>query len=506
MVLEKLEPSIVWRIFENLLASTPRESKKEAKIRVAIKKWVADQSKAATIPYAVVEDAAGNLLVRVPATHGMESCPPILLQGHLDMVCETNRAGGFDFQNTPIPVRMDKNAEWVSADGTTLGADNGIGVALSLALLADRGKDNVHGPLEILYTVDEETGLTGAFALDPKSFGIRSRMMLNLDSEKMGYITIGSAGGGDIELTKELSQTKRPGKDKQFIRLNVSGLQGGHSGVDIHLPRASANKIVARLLSLVSREVGLGLCYWNGGTKHNAITREAEAKFAVSGEKAVQAEQLLTSEKAALFAYYKNTAGNASPLEPNLKIEWAKSDSAPFFSVEDSSRILSTANAIPHGPIRFSPDVPGLVETSCNFAIAKTEGPKIMFHLSTRSSVDAELEALRSSFVDLAKLGGWSITKLPAYPGWKPEPMSKFLQFVKSHYESVLQREVMIEAIHAGLECGIIGARIPGMQMVSIGPTVQNAHSPEERLHVPDVAIFYRLLKELLTALPDLKA
>ncbi len=506
MVLEKLEPSIVWQIFETLLTRTPRESKREAKIRATIKKWAADQSKAASVPYGTLEDSAGNLLIRVPATRGMESCPPVLLQGHLDMVCETNRPGGFDFQNNPIPVRIDKNAEWVSADGTTLGADNGIGVALALALLADRSKDNVHGPLEILFTVDEETGLTGAFALDMKSFGIKSRMMLNLDSEKMGYITIGSAGGGDLELTKELSQTERLGKDKQFMKLSVSGLQGGHSGVDIHLPRASANKIMARLLSLLSREVGLSLCYWNGGTKHNAITREAEAKFAVSIDKGAQAEQLLTAEKAALLAYYRNTAGNASPLEPNMKIDWTKSDSAPIFSAEESSRILSTASIIPHGPIRFSPDVPGLVETSCNFAIVKTEGPNILFHLSTRSSVDAELEALRNSLVDLAKLGGWSVAKLPAYPGWKPEPKSKFLQFVKSHYESVLQREVTIEAVHAGLECGIVGARIPGMQMVSIGPTVENAHSPDERLHIPDVAIFYKLLKDLLTSVSSLKA
>jgi dipeptidase D len=506
MVLEKLEPSIVWNTFETLLTNTPRESKKEAKIRAVVKKWVADQSKAFSIPYGVVEDAAGNLLIRVPATRGMESCPSILLQGHLDMVCETNRPGGFDFQNNPIPVRMDKNAEWVSADGTTLGADNGIGVSLALALLADRSKDNVHGPLEILFTVDEETGLTGAFALDTKSFAIKSRMMLNLDSEKTGYITIGSAGGGDLELIKELPQTERPGKDKQFMKLNVSGLQGGHSGVDIHLPRASANKIMARFLSLLSREVGLSLCYWNGGTKHNAITREAEAKFAVPTEKAAKAEQLLAAEKTALLAYYKNTTGNASPLEPNMKIEWAKSDPAPIFSADDSSRVLSTASIIPHGPIRFSPDVPGLVETSCNFAIAKIEGPKILFHLSTRSSVDAELEALRNSLVDLAKLGGWNVEKPAAYPGWKPEPKSKFLQFVKSHYESVLQREVIIEAVHAGLECGIIGARIPGMQMVSIGPTVENAHSPDERLRIADVAVFYRLLKDLLSSLPTLKS
>jgi len=503
MVLEKLKPSVVWEIFETLLTRTPRESKKEAKVRAAIKKWAADQSKAASVPYVTVEDSAGNLLIRVPATRGMESCPPVLLQGHLDMVCETNRPGGFDFQNNPIPVRIDKNAEWVSADGTTLGADNGIGVALALALLADRSKDLAHGPLELLFTVDEETGLTGAFALDMKSLGMKSRMMLNLDSEKMGYITIGSAGGGDLIFTRESPQVDRPGKDRQFVKLTVSGLQGGHSGVDIHLPRASANRIMVRLLSAVSREVRLDLCYWNGGTKHNAITREAEAKFAVPTVESDQAEQLVTADKAALLAYYKNAAGNATPLEPNLKIEWTWSDSSPAFSTEESSRILATANVIPHGPIRFSPDVPGLVETSCNFAIAKTEGPKVVFHLSARSSVDAELEALRNSLVDLGKLGGWNVTKQQAYPGWKPEPMSPFLQFVKSHYESVLQQKVQIEAVHAGLECGIIGARIPGMQMVSIGPTVENAHSPDERLRIADVAIFYRLLKDLLASLPQ---
>jgi dipeptidase D len=505
MVLEKLEPNVVWQIFETLLTRTPRESKKEAKIRTAITRWVADLSKATSVAMTVNEDVAGNILIRVPATHGMEACPPILLQGHMDMVCETSRSGGFDFQNNAISVRIDKDGEWVSANGTTLGADNGIGVALALALIADRSKDMAHGPLELLFTVDEETGLTGAFALDTKSMGIQSRMMINLDSERMGYITIGSAGGGDMLFTKELSLTNRPRKDQHFLTITVSGLQGGHSGMDISLPRANANKVMARLLSLVSREAGLSFCFWNGGSKHNAIARDAEAKFGVPANKAAQVEQLLAGERAALLAYYRSTVAGATPLEPNMKIEWTKSDPGATFAPDESSRIVSTGNAIPCGPLRFSPDVPRLVETSCNFAIVKTEGSKILFHLSTRSSVDAELEALRNSLTDIAMLAGWTVTKQPAYPGWKPLPSSPFLQYVKQHYESVAKQKVEVVAIHAGLECGIIGARIPGIQMVSIGPTVTGAHSPDEKLRIADVAVFYRLLKTLLKSLPSLR-
>ena len=505
MVLEKLEPNVVWQIFETLLTRTPRESKKEAKIRAAITRWVADQSKATSVPMTVNEDTAGNLLIRVPATRGMEACPPILLQGHMDMVCETSRPSGFDFQDNAIPVRIDKDGQWVSADGTTLGADNGIGVALALALIADRGKDVAHGTLELLFTVDEETGLTGAFALDPKSLGIQSKMMINLDSEQMGYITIGSAGGGDMLFTKELPLTDLSRKDHHFLTITVSGLQGGHSGIDINLPRANANKVIARLLSLVSREAGLSLCSWNGGSKHNAIARDAEAKFGIPAGKANQVEQLLTGERAALLAYYRSTVAGSTPLEPNMKIEWILSDPGATFSPDESSRIVSTGNAIPYGPLRFSPDVPGLVETSCNFAIVKTEGSRVLFHLSTRSSVDAELEALRNTLTDIAMLAGWTVTKQPAYPGWKPLPSSPFLQYVRQQYELVAKQKIEVEAIHAGLECGIIGACIPGIQMVSIGPTVTGAHTPDEKLHIADVAVLYRLLKTMLKALPNLK-
>ena len=251
LVLENLEPKLVWEIFENVFIATPRESKKEEKIREALKNWISERASSESLNISVVEDEAGNLLVKKPATAGMESTPPILFQGHMDMVCETDRSDGFDFDNNPIPVRIQDNGEWVDADGTTLGADNGIGCSLGLALMFDKGVK--HGPLEVLITVDEETGLVGAFSLEPDEMGIESKILANLDSESVGIITIGSAGGGDTTLTKNLSKSDASGFD--HLRLVVKGLFGGHSGVDIHKHRANANKIIARLLSSLAEMV-----------------------------------------------------------------------------------------------------------------------------------------------------------------------------------------------------------------------------------------------------------
>ena len=495
MVLESLEPKLVWEIFEEVFTKTPRESKKEDKIRAKLKSWIPERAKSLGIEIEVIEDEAGNLLLKRGPTGGMESTQPLLLQGHMDMVCETDRPRGFDFDKNPIPVRIQDNGEWVDADGTTLGADNGMGTSIALALMLDL--EVKHGPLELLITVDEETRLVGAFALEPDKMGIKSKLMINIDSESLGIITIGSAGGGDTDLTKKLELKEITG-DATFYNLFVSGLFGGHSGVDIHKHRANANKLVARILSTVVGEMNVHLCNWNGGSKHNAITREASAKFAIETSKVGQAEDLMKTARKAILTYYKD-------LEPDIQINWEKSSAEPAISLDESKRIIQTINIIPHGPIRFSPNVEGLVETSNNVAVVKTEDSKVSVLLSTRSSVDSELDSFRRSIDDLAQLSGWDVVQRPSYPGWNPEPKSPFLSFVRKHFEKITGRDVKVEAIHAGLECGIIGSKIPGIQMVSIGPKLENPHTPDERLRIIDVEILYNVLKAIMADLSNLK-
>ncbi|MHA2140377.1 MAG: beta-Ala-His dipeptidase [Candidatus Thorarchaeota archaeon] len=501
MVLENLEPKLVWQIFEEVFTQTPRASKKEDKIRAKIKEYVQAKSDAAGLTVTISEDETGNILLKTPATKGMEKAPPILLQGHMDMVCETDRPDGFDFDNNPIPVRIQDNGEWIDADGTTLGADNGIGSSIGIALVLD--PNVAHGPLEVLITVDEETGLVGAFGLDLKKLGIESKLMMNIDSEDLGVITIGSAGGGDTTLTKKLNMKDVTG-EAAFYDLSVSGLFGGHSGVDIHEPRANANKLIARMLTLIVEKMNVHLCSWNGGSKHNAIARESVAKFAVETGRAAETEKLLEEASEAIFAYYKYAAPGATPLEPDIKIEWKESEPALAFSLEESKKIIQLVNVIPHGPIRFSPSVKGLVETSNNLAIIKTDDSEISVLMSTRSSVDSELDSFRKAISDLAQLGGWDVTQKTAYPGWNPEPKSPFLAYVRSHLEKVSNSEVKVEAIHAGLECGIIGSKIPGIQMVSIGPRMENPHTPDERLRIADVGILYNVMKSILKDLGSL--
>ncbi len=502
MVLESLEPTLVWEIFERVFTATPRESKKEEKIRAKLKSWIPERAKSQGVDIQITEDGAGNLLIKRAGFEGMESAPSLLFQGHMDMVCETDREAGFNFDKDPIPVRIQDNGDWVDADGTTLGADNGVGVALALAILLDPTVKS--GPLELLITVDEETGLVGAFALEPNSMGITSKLLVNVDSEKLGVITIGSAGGGDTTLTKSL-ETKKVAGNAAFYDLEITGLFGGHSGVDIHKHRANANKLVARMMSKLVKEMNVHLCEWNGGSKHNAIPRESRVKFAVESDKANLAEAILEQARSEIYTYYKMTAKGSTPLEPDISIKWSKSESMPAFSLDESLNIITSINITPHGPLRFSPSVEGLVETSNNVAIIKTEGSMIQVLLSTRSSVDTELEFFRAELYDIAKLSGWEIVLNPMYPGWNPDPNSPFLKFIQKHYEDATKTDVKIEAIHAGLECGIIGSKIPGLQMVSIGPTADNAHTPDERVKISDIPILYTLLKSVVQDLPNAK-
>ncbi|MCF2140236.1 MAG: beta-Ala-His dipeptidase [Candidatus Lokiarchaeota archaeon] len=494
MVLEHLKPQIVWEIFENLFLATPHESKHEEPIRKKIKDWIDSVVKPKIPAITIDEDEIGNLFISVPASPGYEKVQPLLLQGHMDMVCVSNEP--FDFQTNSITPEIEPNGEWITAHGTSLGADNGIGVSMALALLIDPDSDFKHGPLEILITVDEETGLTGAFELDIEKFKIKSRAMLNVDSEELGVITIGSAGGGDSKLEKRLTKFSDFSKFDTFFTLNISGLIGGHSGGDIHLPRANANKLIARMLSkLVIAKVPFVITKWNGGTKHNAITRNSEIVFGIQKEYEDQMNKILINEKNALFSYYQH---GENPFEPNLSITITSTTPQPYFSPEESALIITTGNLIPSRAIVLSPTIPGLTETSNNFAIVKTTDSGIIFHLSSRSSVQADLEWIRDQLEQLASITKWHYIREKAYPGWNPDPQSSFLAYVKKIYMQELGKEVGVGAVHGGLETGLIGAKIPGMKMVAIGPDIHNPHSPDERVNIHSVEKMYQIIKSII--------
>ncbi|MFW9845095.1 MAG: beta-Ala-His dipeptidase, partial [Candidatus Thorarchaeota archaeon] len=393
------------------------------------------------------------------------------------------------------PLKLKIDGDILTADGTTLGADNAIGTSIALAILLDPNLKT--GLLELLITVDEETGLTGAFALDTKKLVIESRLLINIDSGDLGTITIGSAGGGDTTFKKNLQVNDVTG-EATFYELVVSGLFGGHSGVDINKHRGNANKMMARLLAPILEDMNVHLCRWNGGSKHNAITREAIAIFAVESGKSSRTEEILETVSIELMEYYKE-------LEPDLKIKWEKSKAEPAFSLDESKRIIQSIRLLHQGPVAFSPAIDGLVETSNNVAVVETNGSEIRVLMSTRSSVDAELTEFRKILATIGQLSGWEVIQKPAYPGWKPDPESPFTKFISSQYAPFVDKELDIKAIHAGLECGIIGAKLPGMKMVAIGPTALNAHTPDEKVKIATVGAVYDFLVSVVKELPNLK-
>jgi dipeptidase D len=332
--------------------------------------------------------------------------------------------------------------------------------------------------------------------------GIESKLLVNLDSEDLGVITIGSAGGGDTNLSKSLGRSSASGLS--YFNLQVKGLFGGHSGVDIHLPRANANKLVAGMLAELLKASDVYLSGWNGGDKHNAIPREAAAVFGVPSKGVDDVERALVKARDSLVAYYRNDAKGATPLEPEMEITWHSVEPAQVFSAEESRKMIWLVNILPHGPQTFSPQVSGLVETSNNVAAVKTHDTGASVLMSARSSVDSELEALREKLREAAVMAGWEVELKGAYPGWNPEPQSPFLKYVVELFKSATGEEPQVKAIHAGLECGIIGSKIPGIQMLSIGPAIKNAHTPDEKVKIEDVAVLYRITKDILANLDKL--
>ena len=480
-----LEPRLVWSHFAAIL-DVPRPSKKEEKISAHVQQWAASRG------FTVRRDAIGNLVVVVPATRGHEQAPVVVLQGHLDMVCEKNADVELDFDTQGISAWVD--GDWVRTRGTTLGADNGIGLASALAIADDQ--EAVHGPLELLCTVDEETGLTGAKKLDASI--VTGRLMLNLDTEEDGALYIGCAGGADIHSSVRISRrTGAPGSSP--YRLMVRGLKGGHSGLNIIENRGNAIKLATRVLAkALTAGARVELVSLDGGSKHNAIPREAFAVLRLlAGDRSA-----LDAAVAAALAAGKEEFGE---IEPDLEIVVeAISESAGNDQVFDDGvrdRLLSLLIGIPHGVLSMSRAVPGLVETSNNLAVVTTEAERVLIVTSHRSSVMAALYAAGDQIAAVAAANGAGVEVHDAYPGWAPNASSPLLKKTVEVYERLFAKRPEVKAIHAGLECGLLIEKAPGMDAISIGPEIRNPHSPDEVVQISTVGKFYHLLKELLRQL-----
>ena len=472
----------VLRWFE-AISRIPRRSGDEARVRAWLQGWAAERGLGHRA------DAAGNLVIEVPATSGYEDAPGVILQGHMDMVCEKAKGSGHDFSQDPI--RLVTDGDWLRADMTTLGADNGIGIALGLAV-ADAG-DVEHPPLELLFTVDEETGLTGARALEPGF--VRGRVLLNLDSEDEGVLTVGCAGGQSTQIRMAPAQGAVP-REHVALRVTVGGLSGGHSGVDIHDQRANAIQALARALQALGGLGDLRLAAADGGTAHNAIPRDAEALVWLPGEASDAAHRAIAALEAALRVEYART-------DPALAVSVtdAADASAMALTAADTRRLTDLLLALPHGVDRRSPEIEGLVETSNNLATLTVRDGDARILTSQRSSSMARLRLLTDRITATARLAGADAESTAGYPAWTPNMDSPLLARCRALYEQLFGKPPVVEVIHAGLECGIIGARSPGLDMISFGPTIQNPHSPAERLHLPSVAPVYTLLCALLGSL-----
>jgi dipeptidase D len=475
-----LKPEMVWKYFARI-SRIPRGSKNET----AMTRFVVDTAK--KLGLSAQTDKLGNVVVRKPASAGLEKIRPVALQGHLDMVCEKNRDKNHDFLKDPI--QLVRNGNILTADGTTLGADNGIAVATNLAIMEDRTLK--HGPLEFLFTVDEETGMTGVANLKPDF--LESRTLLNLDSEEEGTLYVGCAGGKDTTGTWKFACEKAPDRSI-FAQVKVSNLKGGHSGLEIDKGRGNAIKIAGRVLQTLEAS-GARLSSIDGGNKHNAIPRECEASLFLPVKKIVAAEQILGK----LYATVKNElAISEQDLKIDLTLDFRNRRNGKVLKRALQKKILLVIAALPHGVIKMSETIAGLVETSTNLAVIKTGKDSLTVTTSQRSSVASRLAEIVDSVSSVFALGGASIRYTDGYPGWEPDMKSPILKTARSVYRSLYGKSIKVKAIHAGLECGIIGERIPGMDMLSFGPTIEGAHSPDERIYIDSVEKFWKFLLEIL--------
>jgi dipeptidase D len=475
--IDGLEPAPVFRYFAEI-SRIPRGSTNEKAIGAYL------LATAKKLGLEATQDACGNVLVRKPASPGYEQSPGVCLQGHMDMVCEKDKDTPHDFLKDPLKLVRDGN--FLRASGTTLGADNGIAVATGLAVMEDTSLS--HGPLEILFTVDEETGLTGANNLQPGF--LRSGTLLNLDSEDEGELYVGCSGGRDTTGTWPVEHDDVPAGGTG-LKVTVKGLKGGHSGLEIHTGRGNALKMITRVL-LALQELGARVAKVEGGNKRNAIPREAEASVWLPRARAAQAAECVARMHAAI-------AAEVSTVEPGLMIACAPAGGVrKVLKKTLQKKVLLTLAGLPHGVLRMSTDIPGLVETSSNLAIMQTGRKAVSIQTSQRSSVASELDEASQMVRSIFELGGAVVTGSHGYPGWKPNLASPILELARTTYRALFGKDPEIKAIHAGLECGIIGEKYPGMDMVSFGPTMREVHSPNEHLHIDTVGRFWTFLVTLL--------
>lgn len=481
-VLKDLKPARVYHYFAEI-CQIPRPSKHEGKIAA----YLADFGRKHNLE--TIVDKTGNVIIRKPASKGMEHLKSVVLQSHMDMVCEKNSDVQHDFDTDPIQPYIDGG--WIKAKGTTLGADDGIGIATQLAILD--ATDIAHGPIECLFTVDEETGLTGAFGLDKTT--LKSTILLNLDSEDEGEIFIGCAGGKDTVITLPCKMENSTVKSEGY-RIKVSGLKGGHSGDDINKGLGNANKILNRLLWVATQEFELRLASFNAGNLRNAIAREGSAVVAIPVDKGKDFVKFVQEFNTTVRAEYNIT-------EPGLLIEAVAAENpAKVMDHDTQQKLLNSVYACPHGVIAMSASIPDFVETSTNLASVKTKEDSIEITTSQRSSVESEKNDIGNMVVSVFNLAGGKSVHSDGYPGWTPNPDSKILEISKVAYERLFGYSPKVKAIHAGLECGLVGEKYPLMDMISYGPTLRGVHSPDERLEIASMQKFWDFTIEILKNIP----
>jgi len=478
-----IEPKNVWKNFVEL-TKIPRPSKKEAKIIEYMKSWADSKGLESIV------DEVGNVIVRKPATPGMENRKGVILQGHLDMVPQKNNDTEHDFEKDPIQAYID--GDWVTAKGTTLGADNGMGVAAAMAVL--EATDLVHGPIEALMTIDEETGMTGAFELKPGL--LQGDILMNLDSEDEGELYIGCAGGIDLTAKFKYKEKKVP-KGSVAVKLTVTGLKGGHSGIDIPLQRGNANKIMFRFLQKAEGHHKAKLASISGGDMRNAIPREAVAVITMP-------ESELEEFQNCVKKFEEIILSEINVPDPGLKIIAEKTD-LPKFIIDNKTakKLYKAINAVPHGPVRFIDGMSDVPETSTNLGIVKSEKGKIMAANLIRSSSETSKHQLKDSMAGLFKLAGAKVKAHGEYPGWKPNFDSPILEAMKNTYNNKYGKVPEVKIIHAGLECGVLGATYSNWDMISFGPTIRFPHSPDEKVNIKTVGLFWDFLVESLKNVPE---
>ncbi len=483
MNIQDLDPKVVWKNFY-ALTQIPRPSKHEGKVIEYLYNWGKEHG------FDTIKDETGNIIIRVPATPGMENRKGVILQGHMDMVPQKTSDSNHDFLTDPIKAYVD--GEWVTADRTTLGADNGIGVALSLSAIEDPSVK--HGPIEVLVTYDEETGMTGANCLKPGV--LKGDILINLDSEEEGELCVGCAGGLDVAASFNYRKYNTPA-DNKGMKITVKGLQGGHSGMDISLYRANANKVMARMLLPVMEMFGVKVVSFTGGSLRNAIPFEAESEIVLPAENVKAVKEAIKN----IFA--------------EIKAEYAESDPSAVLFVEDvpaapkfiqSSVMLNAVKALlacPSNVIRMSRTMEGLTETSINMAIVRTEKGKITVHSLMRSAVDTAKAALAQRVRCIFELAqADQVVFKGGYSGWTPKLDTPANKVMMEQYEKVYGKPMKIMATHGGLECAIMGAKYPNWEMVSVGPTIKYPHSPDEKVNIASVARTWEYLKAVLANIP----